>query len=84
MLAMPDTVAHPALSVPPSILAALQILPGDPIRWELRKGEAVLKATKFHRSVDDVAGMLAPHLQGKRIRWSAAQASAHEAWGATR
>ena len=36
------------------------------------------------RTVDEVAGMLAPHLKGRRIRWGALAASAREAWGRTR
>lgn len=81
---MRNSVPNTALSVPPSILAALHISPTDPVRWELRKGEAVLRAATSKRNVDDVAGMLAPQLQGRRIRWSVVAASAREAWGQVR
>lgn len=73
-----------ALTVPPSILAALQISASDPVHWEVRNGEAVLKSDVHKRSVDEVAGMLAPQLKGKRIRWAAASASAREGWGRVR
>ena len=72
------------LTVPPAVLAALHISATDPVRWEVRNGEAVLKADARRRNVDDVAGMLAPHLKGRRIRWSALGASAREAWGQMR
>lgn len=73
-----------ALAVPPAILAALQISATDPVHWEVRNGEAVLRADVRRRSVDEVAGMLAPQLKGRRIRWSAVSASACEAWGRAR
>ena len=73
-----------ALSVPPSVLAALHISANDPVHWEVRNGEAVLKAAVARRSVDEVAGMLAPQLAGKRIRWNAVAASARAAWGQVR
>lgn len=72
-----------ALIVPESILAALHISATDPVQWEVRNGEAVLRPASGRRSVDEVAGMLAPHLKGRRIRWSALPASALEAWGRT-
>lgn len=81
---MRNEVPNVTLAVPAAILAALHISPRDAVRWELRKGEAVLKAAKAARSVDDVAGMLAPQLKGRRIRWSAVAASAREAWGQVR
>ena len=58
------------LTVPPAMLAALHISASDPVCWEVRGGEAVMKAVAPKRSVDEVAGMLAPALKGKRIRWS--------------
>lgn len=73
-----------SLSVPPTVLAALHISASDPVRWEVRNGEAVLKAAVAQRSVDEVAGMLAPLLKGRRIRWSAVAASARAAWGQVR
>ena len=73
-----------ALTVPATILAALHISANDPVHWEVRNGEAVLRAATGRRTVDDVAGMLAPQLKGRRIRWSAATASAREAWGRLR
>jgi hypothetical protein len=81
---MRQAALHMGLTVPPSILAALHISPSDPVRWELRKGEAVLKAARSVGKVDDVAGMLAPHLKGRRIRWSAVAQSARQAWGQVR
>jgi antitoxin component of MazEF toxin-antitoxin module len=78
---MRNSEATTAIMVPPSVLAALQISATDPVHWEVRNGEAVLTADVPRRSVDDVAGMLAPLLKGKRIRWSAVSASAREAWG---
>ena len=80
---MRNPAAATAITVPPSILAALQISATDPVHWEVRNGEAVLTAEAPRCSVDDVAGRLAPLLKGKRIRWSAVSASARarEAWG---
>ncbi len=72
------------LTVPPAVLAALHISASDPVLWEVRNGEAVLKSDTKRRSVDEVAGMLAPQLKGRRIRWSAVSASAREAWGQMR
>jgi antitoxin component of MazEF toxin-antitoxin module len=71
------------LSVPPTVLTALHITASDAVQWEVRNGEAVLKAVA-RRSVDEVAGMLAPQLKGRRIRWSAVAASARTAWGQAR
>jgi antitoxin component of MazEF toxin-antitoxin module len=73
-----------ALTVPPSVLAALHISATDPVHWEVRNGQAVLKAAAALRSVDAVAGMLAPQLKGRRIRWGAVADSAREAWGRVR
>lgn len=73
-----------ALAVPPAVLAALHISATDPVQWEVRNGQAVLKAVAAMRSVDAVAGMLAPQLKGRRIRWGAVAASAREAWGRVR
>ena len=78
---MRNSEAIAGITVPPSVLAALQISATDPVHWEVRNGEVVLTAEAPRRSVDDVAGMLAPLLKGKRIRWSAVSASAREAWG---
>jgi antitoxin component of MazEF toxin-antitoxin module len=72
------------LTVPPNILSALHISANDPVHWEVRNGEAVLKAAPARRTVDEVAGMLAPQLKGRRIRWSAVAASAREVWGRVR
>ena len=71
-------------TAPPAVLAALHISATDPVRWEVRNGEAVLKADARRRSVDEVAGMFAPQLKGRRIRWSALGANAREAWGQMR
>jgi antitoxin component of MazEF toxin-antitoxin module len=71
------------LSVPPNVLTALHITASDAVHWEVRNGEAVLKAVA-RRSVDDVAGMLAPQLKGRRIRWSAVATSARAVWGQVR
>lgn len=73
-----------AQMVPPAVLAALHLSANDLVQWEVRNGEAVMKAETTTSSVDAVAGMLAPALAGKRIRWSAAPASAREAWGRVR
>ena len=70
--------------VPPAVLAALHLSANDLVRWEVRNGEAVMKAASVPPSVDAVAGMLALALKGKRIRWSSAPASAREAWGRVR
>ena len=67
---MQKTETTLAITVPPAVLAALHISASDPVRWEVRGGEAVMKAAARKRSVDEVAGMLAPALKGKRIRWS--------------
>lgn len=66
---MPNTESTLVITVPPAVLAALHISVSDPVRWEVRGGEAVMKADARQRSVDEVAGMLAPALKGKRIRW---------------
>ena len=66
---MQNTESTLAITVPPAVLAALHISASDPVRWEVRGGEAVMKAAARKRSVDEVAGMLAPALKGKRIRW---------------
>lgn len=66
------------------MLAALHISANDPVKWVVRNGEAVLKADARRRSVEEVAGMLAPQLKGRRIRWSTVAASAREAWGQMR
>jgi antitoxin component of MazEF toxin-antitoxin module len=79
----PEPTAR-ALTVPPTILAALHISASDPVQWEVRGTEAVLRAATGRRSVDEVAGMLAPHLKGRRVSWSAAATSAREAWGRVR
>lgn len=81
---MRNSEVSQVLTVPPAILAALHISATDPVRWEIRDGEAVLRADAKKRSVDEVAGMLAPLLKGRRIQWSAVDASAREAWGKTR
>jgi antitoxin component of MazEF toxin-antitoxin module len=81
---MPHFESPQALTVPPAVLAALHISASDPVQWEVRAGEAVLKADTRARSVDEVAGMLAPLLKGKRIRWGEVAASARNAWGQTR
>lgn len=81
---MRNSKATAAITVPPSVWAALQISAIDPVLWEVRNGEAMLTADVPRRSVDDVAGMLAPLLKGKRIRWSAVSANAREAWGQMR
>ena len=73
-----------AQMVPPAVLAALHLSANDPVRWEVRNGEAVMKAQVAPPSVDAVAGMLAPALKGRRIAWNAAAASAREAWGRVR
>lgn len=78
----PATAA--VLTVPPAVLAALHISASDPVQWVVRNGEAVLKADAKRRSVDEVAGMLAPQLKGRRIPWTAVGASAREAWGKMR
>jgi antitoxin component of MazEF toxin-antitoxin module len=72
------------LVVPAAVLAALQIRAGDAVQWQVKNGEAVLRPDGPRRGVDEVAGMLAGKLKGKRIRWSAASASALEAWGQVR
>jgi antitoxin component of MazEF toxin-antitoxin module len=72
------------LTVPDSVLTALHISATDPVHWEVRNGEAVLRPVSGRRTVDEVAGMLAPQLKGRRIRWSALEASAREAWGRAR
>ena len=81
---MRNPQSNTVLTVPPAVLAALHISANDPVHWEVRNGEAVLKADAPRRGVDDVAGMLAPQLKGRRIRWSAVSASALEAWGQMR
>ncbi|HNV59478.1 MAG TPA: hypothetical protein PKH72_07470 [Rhodoferax sp.] len=81
---MRNSTATTVLTVPPAVLAALHISANDPVKWVVRNGEAVLKADARRRSVDEVAGMLAPQLKGRRIRWSTVAASAREAWGQMR
>ncbi len=81
---MRNSEASPVLTVPPAVLAALHISATDPVRWEVRDGEAVLKADVRRRNVDEVAGMLAQQLKGRRIPWSTVGASAREAWGKMR
>ena len=81
---MRNSAATTVLTVPPAVLAALHISASDPVQWVVRNGEAVLKADARQRSVDEVAGMLAPQLKGRRIRWSTVAASAREAWGQMR
>ena len=79
-----DTAEHAStLTVPDSVLTALHISATDPVHWEVRNGEAVLRPASARRSVDEVAGMLAPQLKGRRIRWGAVADSAREAWGRT-
>ena len=73
-----------AQMVPPAVLAALHLSANDTVLWEVRNGEAVMKAGAARPSVDTVAGMLAPALKGKRIRWSTAAASAREVWARLR
>ena len=73
---MQKTESTLAITVPPAVLAALHISASDPVRWEVRGGEAVTKAAARKRSVDEVAGMLAPALEGKRVRWSGEEDSA--------
>jgi antitoxin component of MazEF toxin-antitoxin module len=73
-----------AQMVPPAVLAALHLSAHDTVLWEVRNGEAVMRAGAMRPSVDAVAGMLAPALKGKRIAWKAAAASAREAWGRVR
>ena len=73
-----------ALHVPPNVLAALHISASDPVSWEVRDGQAVLKVVAARRSVDEVAGMLASKLAGRRIRWSEVAASGRAAWGQAR
>jgi antitoxin component of MazEF toxin-antitoxin module len=67
---MQNTESTLVMTVPPAVLAALHISASDPVRWEVRGGEAVMKAAARKPSVDEVAGMLAPALKGKPIRWS--------------
>lgn len=79
-----STESTATMHVPPNVLAALHLSANDPVRWEVRKGEAVLKAAGSQRSVDEVAGMLAPMLGKRRIRWGEVAASARTAWGQAR
>lgn len=81
---MQNTESTLVMTVPPAVLAALHISASDPVRWEVRGGEAVMKADARKRSVDEVAGMLASALKGKRIRWNEVAASARGAWGQMR
>lgn len=73
-----------AKTVPPAVLAALHLSADDPVRWEVRNGEAVMKAKTAQPNVDAVAGMLAPGLKGKRINWRSAAGSARDTWGRVR
>ncbi len=81
---MQNTESTLAITVPSAVLEALHISAADPVRWEVRGGEAVMKADARKRSVDEVAGMLAPLLKGKRIRWSEVATSARSPWGQMR
>lgn len=46
------------------------------VRWALRKGGVELQVATPKRSVAGVAGMLAPHLQGRLNGWRGVAAGA--------
>jgi hypothetical protein len=81
---MPETVNLTTMSAPPSVLAGSQLSASEAVRRKLHKSEALLKAAKVESSLDDVAGMLAPRFEDRRIAWRAAATSAREVWGTGR
>ena len=60
----PTATSKKQVVVPPEVLAALRLAPDAPVQWEVRGNEAVMRAANDRRvKLDDVFGMLKPHLK---------------------